>query len=113
MSQLSISQIIQHLDGLSVVRKRLLQFQPNDQISIPITSYIIQEHAYKKDVPILPIQARGLFVQSKSNGQSIIVARGYDKFFNGNISNLYLKSGSRRNTSDAMGTHVSIAHGSL
>jgi RNA ligase/tRNA ligase kinase domain/Fungal tRNA ligase phosphodiesterase domain len=42
-----------------------------------VTSYIVQDYAYKVSTDLLPIRARGLFEK-----QGRIVARGYDKFFN-------------------------------
>ena len=47
--------------------------------TVPLLSYNIQEFAYKQ-LGLLPIQARGLFLEKYSKN---IVIRGYDKFFNG------------------------------
>ncbi|KAJ8327945.1 tRNA ligase [Batrachochytrium dendrobatidis] len=59
-------------------------FRPEPDVHIPIYSYSCVEWAFKKHSDVLPVQARGLFVRQVPDvpGSWMIVARGYDKFFN-------------------------------
>ena len=89
-----------------IVRKTVYRFtlkNLNDNANLGkqyenIISYKCVEHAFRLMPPVLPTMARGLFVRELTAGSSTIesksssyqiVARGYDKFFNG--MSLYYK----------------------
>ncbi|KAI8898666.1 RNA ligase-domain-containing protein [Globomyces pollinis-pini] len=60
-----------------LIRSKVYKFKPQSDVEIPITSYNIDDYAYKKE-GLLPTMARGLFIRDNNE----IVIRGYDKFFN-------------------------------
>ncbi|PIA17929.1 hypothetical protein COEREDRAFT_80235 [Coemansia reversa NRRL 1564] len=59
-----------------IVRQSTYQYEGHD-----ITSWKCTEYLYKKEPCPLPTKARGLFT-SMQDSEEVIVARGYDKFFN-------------------------------
>ncbi|KAJ2896102.1 trna ligase, partial [Coemansia aciculifera] len=61
--------------------KRIVKCTTHDYEGHQISSWKCNEFLYKKDPCPLPTQARGLFTMFDS-GDSTIVARGYNKFFN-------------------------------
>ncbi|KAJ3351533.1 hypothetical protein HDU91_006112, partial [Kappamyces sp. JEL0680] len=63
---------------MPLVRCKQYDFNPTPNISIPLLSYNVQDYAYKQE-GVLPIHARGLFVEKNTHR---IAIRGYDKFFN-------------------------------
>ncbi|KAJ2234067.1 tRNA ligase [Coemansia sp. RSA 485] len=64
--------------------KRVVRSTKHETLGRSIMSWKCTEYLYKKDPCPLPTQARGLFSsdQEEGDGDQVIIARGYDKFFN-------------------------------
>ncbi|KAJ2888646.1 trna ligase, partial [Coemansia asiatica] len=72
------------LSSISPSSKRVVRSTKHEALGRTIMSWKCTEYLYKKDPCPLPTQARGLFSsdQQEGDGDQVIIARGYDKFFN-------------------------------
>src|SRR6266516_1068521 len=83
-----VSQLVQALEshtkksegGKKPFNVKKSTFPTDSPRGITVDSWRFQDWDYKRDD--LPTYARGLFTSRDSNGNHIIVTRGYDKFFN-------------------------------
>ncbi|KAJ1837569.1 trna ligase, partial [Coemansia sp. RSA 2703] len=80
-------QLLKEMTELSQVSpssKRIVRQTTHEFMGREITSWKCTEFLYKKTPCPLPTQARGLFSSSsdEGDGEAVIVARGYNKFFN-------------------------------
>ncbi|KAJ1720839.1 trna ligase, partial [Coemansia erecta] len=85
--QYEFRQLLKEMTELSHVTpssKRIVRQTTHEFMDRKITSWKCTEYLYKKTPCPLPTQARGLFSSSsdEGDGEAMIVARGYDKFFN-------------------------------
>src|SRR5438045_9660838 len=74
------SQTKKHTGGKKSFTVKKSTFTTDSPNGITVDSWRFHDWDYKRDD--LPTSARGLFTSRDSNGNHVIVTRGYDKFFN-------------------------------